>query len=221
MDNPNQFGSESRKELRKRKTMNRLLNTAIGIVVVLIGFFLFALLFQDDEPVADDEFEEEDADVGFEEEEEPDEEATEEDEEESSGPEEAPDDGQDVAEEENGDSESSEESEEGTETDENGEDNGESAPSAPEDGEYEPIGTEQEDFSHNFDSDSQNWNEMVMAMEYATGTSEEDWSHIAWIGNDGPDGAEGTFEHEDGTEYTVTMEWVDDEGWMPTNVEEN
>ena len=62
---------------------------------------------------------------------------------------------------------------------------------------------------------------MVMAMEYATGTSEEDWSHIEWIGNDGPGGAEGTFVHEDGTSYAVTMEWVDDEGWMPTNVEEN
>ncbi|AXF54555.1 DUF1510 family protein [Salicibibacter kimchii] len=100
-------------------------------------------------------------------------------------------------------------------------DNGESTPSTPEDGDYEPIGTEQEDFTDSFDSDSQNWDEMVMAMEYATGTTEEDWSDILWLGNDGPGGAEGTILHEDGTEYTVTMEWVDDEGWMPTNVEEN
>ncbi|QQK75694.1 YrrS family protein [Salicibibacter cibarius] len=221
MDNPNQLNSESRRELRKRKTKNRLMNAAIGVVVVLIGFFLFALLFQDDEPVADDEFEdgeEDDVDIGFEDEE-------------SSGPEEAPDDGQDVPEEEsdeseeNGESDENGESEEGTETDDdgedNGDDNGESAPSPPEDGEYEPIGTEQEEFTDSFERDSQNWDEMVMAMEYATDTSEEDWSHIEFLGNDGPGGAEGTFVHGDGTEYVVTMEWEDDEGWMPTNVEEN
>ncbi|SDI86130.1 YrrS family protein [Natribacillus halophilus] len=215
MDDPNQFRGESRRELRKRKTMNRLMNTAIGVVVVLIGFFLFALVFQDDdEPVADDEFEEDEPDVeedveeDVDEEEAPDEEATE--------PEESPDNGLD---DEDGEDGEDEDGGNDTETDEEGDNGDELSP--PEDGDFEPIGTEQEDFEPNFDSDSQNWSEMIAAIEYATGISEDEWSTLHWLGSgDGPDEAEGTIEH-DGTEYVVTMEWVDDEGWMPTNVEEN
>ncbi|MBB6448575.1 type IV secretory pathway VirB10-like protein [Geomicrobium halophilum] len=249
MDGPNpNFQMESRKDLRKRKTMNRVLNISIGVVVVLIAFFLYALLFGDDgEPVADEDAVEEDNveddeseqdEDGFEvdsdqeapaPEETPDIGGNEEDEEnegvnddqngtESEEGDEGINDGQNGTEPEEGDEE--EEGQEEEQEEEQEESTGLSPPqSPPEDGDFEPIGTEQENFVDNFDSDSQNWTEMVMAMEYATGVPEEDWSHIEWLGGDGPGGAEGTFQHEDGSEYTVTMEWVDGEGWMPTNVE--
>ncbi|GAJ99053.1 hypothetical protein [Geomicrobium sp. JCM 19055] len=54
MDEQNEFRS-SRNDLRKKRTMNRIMNVSIGVVVVLIGFFMYHLLFSSSDEVADEE----------------------------------------------------------------------------------------------------------------------------------------------------------------------
>ncbi|MBU9720654.1 MULTISPECIES: YrrS family protein [Bacillaceae] len=93
------------------------------------------------------------------------------------------------------------------------------------DGEWRPIGTEQEEpfelNSENLSRDHVNWQEMTLASMYATGISEDDitvWrfgnggdmkSVEAWVSD---------YENRD-TPYKVRLEWVTNEGWVPVSVE--
>ncbi|TVP85409.1 MAG: DUF1510 family protein [Alkalicoccus sp.] len=117
---------------------------------------------------------------------------------------------------ENNDNNGNNENNENNETNENNE--------APEDGEWEPIGTSQENFSLSFDRGGQNWNEMIEAISYATGLpSNEDELNVHRLENGGDQySAVGTVSASDGDRdrpYRVHLEWVEDEGWKPVSVE--
>src|SRR5690554_4306688 len=88
-------------------------------------------------------------------------------------------------------------------------------------GEWEPIGTVQEEpFTAVFEQDHVNWEEMRRAMQYATGLGDN--MTIWWLGNGGDhQSAEGyvsDYATRD-TPYKVRLEWVTNEGWMPVSVE--
>lgn len=90
-----------------------------------------------------------------------------------------------------------------------------------ENGNWEPIGTEQSGkHAATYDQNSVDWKEMVRAISYATGVSEEDMT-IMWLGNNGsPQDAKGTIKRKsDGKQYRVSITWVDGQGWKPTKVE--
>ncbi|WP_017728588.1 YrrS family protein [Halalkalibacterium ligniniphilum] len=84
---------------------------------------------------------------------------------------------------------------------------------------WQPIGTEQTgEFSHDFNRGSTNWNEMVRAIKYATGLGDD---MIIWrLENGGPTTAVGTVSapNQQQTPFQVTIEWVENEGWMPVDV---
>ncbi len=84
---------------------------------------------------------------------------------------------------------------------------------------WQPIGTSQTGEHTNVYS-GVDWDEMVSAIEYATGLSEDNMT-IKFLGNDGHNKSKGTVFSKDRTQiYRVSIEWVDGEGWKPTLVEE-
>lgn len=86
---------------------------------------------------------------------------------------------------------------------------------------WEPVGTEQSG-SHTatYDSSSKDWKEMIKAMSYATGISEDQMT-VLWLGNNGgPQDAKGTIRDKTtGERYRVEITWVDEKGWKPVKVE--
>ncbi|AVM24744.1 YrrS family protein [Bacillus pumilus] len=86
---------------------------------------------------------------------------------------------------------------------------------------WEPVGTEQSG-SHTatYDSNSKDWKEMIKAMSYATGISEDQLT-VLWLGNNGgPQDAKGTIRDKStGERYRVEITWVDEKGWKPVKVE--
>ncbi|KHF31317.1 hypothetical protein LR68_00266 [Anoxybacillus sp. BCO1] len=87
---------------------------------------------------------------------------------------------------------------------------------------WQPIGTTQsEPHVTQYDKNSVDWKEMLDAISYATGISSSDL--IVWfIGNGGsPNHAVATVSKKDKTEhYKVFIEWVTNEGWKPTKVQQ-
>lgn len=84
---------------------------------------------------------------------------------------------------------------------------------------WEPIGTSQTGEHTNVYS-GVDWDEMVSAIEYATGLPEDNMT-IKFLGNDGHNKSKGTVFSKDRTQiYRVSIEWVDGQGWKPTLVEE-
>lgn len=86
---------------------------------------------------------------------------------------------------------------------------------------WEPVGTEQSG-SHTatYDANSKDWKEMIKAMSYATGISENQMT-VIWLGNNGgPQDAKGTIRDKStGERYRVEITWVDEKGWKPVKVE--
>ncbi|NNU83075.1 DUF1510 family protein [Geobacillus sp. BMUD] len=85
---------------------------------------------------------------------------------------------------------------------------------------WQPIGTTQsEPHETVFKKDSVDWKEMLDAVSYATGIAPEEM--IVWfIGNNGPNKAVATISTKDQTaHYKVYIEWVTNEGWKPTKVQ--
>lgn len=84
---------------------------------------------------------------------------------------------------------------------------------------WQPIQTNQvEPNLINFNKDSDNWAEMVTAIESVV---EIDDMLIHWLGNNGEQQAVGTVSTRDHTEiYRVFIAWVANEGWQPTRVEQ-
>ncbi|TMW73939.1 YrrS family protein [Alteribacter natronophilus] len=232
------YGSPNRAEMRKKQRINRFLNIAIVLVVVSIfavgGMTLFG--GGGTTPTAGDEEQEENNTA----EEQANEEAPEEDETEddfgsdfdTGTNEEDADESEDsngtedegASSEETAADDSSEETN-GTEEDDTSDENG-SGSSAPEDGEWEPIGTEQNfsegEFHADYTRDSTNWNEMREAFAYAIDVNESDM--IMWRVENGGDaqsavGTVGLDEHSDNP-FRVRIEWVDNEGWQPVSVEQ-
>jgi hypothetical protein len=85
---------------------------------------------------------------------------------------------------------------------------------------WQPIGTTQsEPHVTQFKKDSVDWKEMLDAISYATGLSQSDM--IVWfIGNNGPNKAVATISTKDKAQrYKVYIEWVENQGWKPTKVQ--
>ncbi|AYC29699.1 YrrS family protein [Paenisporosarcina cavernae] len=114
-----------------------------------------------------------------------------------------------------------EESDDETPVNENSDDTSEETKTPPANGEFEPIGTSQTgEHVSSYDKNSVDWKEKVSALSYATGLAPNDM--IVWyIGNGGsPQKSVGTVSSNDKEKkYKVYLEWVDQEGWLPTKVE--
>jgi hypothetical protein len=85
---------------------------------------------------------------------------------------------------------------------------------------WQPIGTTQsEPHVTQFKEDSVDWKEMLDAVSYATGLPQSDM--IVWfIGNNGPNKAVATISTKDKAQrYKVYIEWVENQGWKPTKVQ--
>ncbi|WP_445612754.1 YrrS family protein [Geobacillus sp. YF-1] len=85
---------------------------------------------------------------------------------------------------------------------------------------WQPVGTTQsEPHETVFDENSVDWKEMLDAVSYATGIAPEEM--IVWfIGNNGPNKAVATISTKGQTaHYRVYIEWVTNEGWKPTKVQ--
>ncbi|WP_096201385.1 YrrS family protein [Bacillus sp. FJAT-45350] len=187
--------NSTRFEQRKKKRVNKILNISIGIVAVLILFFGSQLIFGTSSN--------EDAMTEVEEEETIEEEEVIEEE----NIEEA------VVEEEIPEIENNNEEEQIEEDEEE--------LLEPVDGEWQPIGTQQqqqEPFEADFTRDGQNWNEMKRALEYATGLGD---NIIIWRLENGGNlqSAVGTVSdyQNQSTPYQVRLEWTN-RGWQPVNV---
>lgn len=84
---------------------------------------------------------------------------------------------------------------------------------------WEPIGTVQQGEHYNV-YDGVDWDEMVSAISYATGLS-EDAMTIQFLGNNGHNKSVGTIYTKNKEQiYRVYIEWVDGKGWKPSKVEE-
>ncbi|GIO17110.1 hypothetical protein J18TS1_02100 [Oceanobacillus oncorhynchi subsp. incaldanensis] len=88
-------------------------------------------------------------------------------------------------------------------------------------GDWDPIGTEQEgDHNTDFSDGSADRVEIKRAVSKVTGLS-EDGMIEHWVGNNGPDKVIATVSNSSNSEnYRVFLDWVDGEGWQPTQVEE-
>lgn len=84
---------------------------------------------------------------------------------------------------------------------------------------WKPIGTVQQGEHYNV-YDGVDWDEMVDALSYATGIS-EDAMTIHFLGNNGHNKSVGTIYTKNKEQiYRVYIEWVDGQGWKPSKVEE-
>ncbi|MDT8861502.1 YrrS family protein [Alkalihalobacillus sp. MEB130] len=186
-------------EQRKKKRENRILNVAIAVVTILIivvavQIFLGATKSEEASTENDlvEEIEETNETEVIQDPVETNEEAREEEEPE-------------VREEED--------SEEETEMDE------EFVEAVPEE-DWSPVGTSQTgEFTPDFTKNGTNWNEMVRAIQQATGFSD---MTIFWLGNGGSATrarGEVSDRNNPSERYEVFIEWVDGQGWMP--VEKN
>ncbi|MCM3716953.1 YrrS family protein [Fictibacillus phosphorivorans] len=191
---------ESRLEKRKQ---NRFLNIAIGLVFLLIVVVAFNLFSGDDNKTAStSDSEQTESNQGTKEE--------------DSSIEMESDKGD-----QNSSSDESENQKEDTET------NTEETPpdsETPEgggpEGPWSPIGTSQtEPHQKSYDSQSQDWKEMVQALSYATNIPEDQMT-IFWLGNGGgPDLSKGTVQSKtEKVKYDVVLQWIPEKGWQPTSV---
>jgi cytoskeletal protein RodZ len=87
---------------------------------------------------------------------------------------------------------------------------------------WQPIGTVQsEPHVATYKKNSVDWQEMTRAISYATGLAESDM--IIWhLGNNGgPNKAVGTVTSKDQQQvYRVYIDWVENQGWKPVRVEQ-
>ncbi|GAF65859.1 hypothetical protein BTS2_2758 [Bacillus sp. TS-2] len=90
-----------------------------------------------------------------------------------------------------------------------------------EDGKWQPIGTRQSgEFHHDFNRDSVNWQEMEVALKYATGLEDI----IIWrLENGGASNrAVGVVSSltEQNEPYRITIEFIEGQGWLPVEKEQ-
>ncbi|MBB5173167.1 YrrS family protein [Texcoconibacillus texcoconensis] len=202
-----------RSDMRRKKKISNILNIAIIVVVIAILFLGYQLFFGGPSDQASIDDPEEETELIDEEESSDDERGDVSEEESETGG--INDDQNGVEEEINGSEEEAVESEDEDET---------SPDSDHSEGEWEPIGTEQEvddEFRASYDMDSLNWAEMVEAIVYATGLDEDEMT-IWHLGNGGdPQSAKGIVGRSENanTPYEVRLEWVTNEGWMPVSIE--
>ncbi|MET3727687.1 cytoskeletal protein RodZ [Fictibacillus halophilus] len=198
---------ESRLEKRKQ---NRFLNIAIGLVVLLIVVVAFNLFSGDDDQTASTNKSSS-------------EQTTENDDSNNSSIEMETDDSKSKSDDEDSKSEDKS-AEEKEKTDEEVTEEEKTESETPEgggpEGPWQPIGTSQtEPHTKTYDDGSQDWNEMVQALSYATSIPQDQMT-IFWLGNGGgPDLSKGTVQSKaDGKKYDVMLQWIPEKGWQPTSV---
>ncbi|UFT97859.1 DUF1510 family protein [Radiobacillus kanasensis] len=88
-------------------------------------------------------------------------------------------------------------------------------------GDWEPIGTQQEgEHVITFEQGTQDWKEMMDAVSLATGLNRNDMIQW-WVSRAGDQSIEATVSNPSETEiYRVSVNWVDQQGWQPTLVEQ-
>jgi hypothetical protein len=197
----------------KQRKVNRILNTLIGIVFLLILFFGWQMLFSNDktskETASTVNEQKEDA-IENEQKDSEEEVEVEFTDTQESGINET----EDVTEEDNG----QEQSEEVIETEGDASSNVMREIVNPS---WQPIGTTQsEPHVTTYDENSVDWKEMLDAISYATRLPQSEM--IVWfIGNNGPNKAVATISTKDQKEhYKVYIEWVEQQGWKPTKVQQ-
>lgn len=205
----------------KRRKANVVLNTLIGIVVLLIVVIGSSLMLGgNDSKQTSKETNEETGSNQIENKEEKDKE------EQSSSKDDAESE-QDSSNETDATKEDAENAEEPSEEEEQGEeivtegDPNSNVEEIVENPSWEPVGTSQaEPHVAKYDKSSQDWAEMTKAMSSATGLSESDMT-IWFLGNNGsPNDAVGTISSKDKSQnYRVQITWVENEGWKPVKVE--
>ncbi|ANU12861.1 DUF1510 family protein [Planococcus halocryophilus] len=86
---------------------------------------------------------------------------------------------------------------------------------------WEPIGTDQKgEHVSVYQKDSQDWNEKVKAVSYATGLDANDMYVMMIKNGGGPQKSVATVQSKDESEkYRVHLEWVDGEGWKPVKMD--
>ncbi|WP_026689130.1 YrrS family protein [Alteribacter aurantiacus] len=239
------YGGPNRAEMKKKQRINRLLNVAIGVVVISIFVVAGMTIFGGGSAPATTEEEQEQTEnedngnanenINIESEEDADSdeanqdgEAREEDEESDSEFDSA--DSSDLSEtDSNEESEEATEEEDATSEDEEGteEEDGSEESGAADEGDWRPVGTSQsEPFAlsgDSFDRSSTNWSEMMQAVQQATGLNESRDDVTLWhIGNGGnAQSAVATISErpENNTPFQVRIEWVENEGWKPVSVD--
>ncbi|MBP2240511.1 cytoskeletal protein RodZ [Cytobacillus eiseniae] len=86
---------------------------------------------------------------------------------------------------------------------------------------WAPIGTSQTGEHYAvYDKESTDWAEMLQAMSYATGVDQNNMN-VWFLGNNGFNKSVGTITTKDQKQvYRVYIDWIDGQGWKPTKVEE-
>ncbi|KMK75752.1 YrrS family protein [Alkalihalobacillus pseudalcaliphilus] len=199
---------ESRRDSRKKQRLNRLLNIAIIIVIALIGVFAYQIFKPSNEMTTEEDSQEQLENEQLDGENV----ATEDDDADNGGTEEGLPEEEGKIEEDENQQEPDENENEKEEDAREEEDDLEPV----EDGEWQPIGTEQSGaYSHDFNEGSLNWQEKVRALSYATGIPQDEMT-VWWLGNGGsPHRVNGVVAGPDGQKYEVLMEFIEGEGWLP------
>lgn len=88
---------------------------------------------------------------------------------------------------------------------------------------WKPVGTTQSgEHTPDYNSSSADWQEMLSAISYATGIDQSKMT-VYWLGRDKStqNASIGTVQSKDTKQkYRVYIKWVDGQGWVPTKVEE-
>lgn len=204
----------------KRKKVNRFLNIAIVLVIVLIVFFGGKLIFGDknvDESASPNQTNQPTDNNGKA--------ASDDSDDKTKNTEETKQDNQKNEETKQDSTEEEKEGQNETESDENavvteGDPESNIAKTTENSG-WKPIGTEQaEPHTTNFQPDSADRNEIEMATSYATGIDRADMV-VWWLGRNGGNSITSTVSSKTTKQVLkVYLDWVPNEGWKPTKIEE-
>lgn len=203
----------------KRRKINRILNTLIGVVVILIIIFGGKLLFgsgNSTETAAPQVSNNTDVAAVDEKEDKKETDQSTDASEESTEPDEDNEKTEETA--TNNEQVEPESNEEATVTDGDPESNIIRTIQNPA---WKPIGTNQiEPQTNVYDKGTENRNEIEIAASYATGLDIANLT-VWWLTNNGPDKTKVTIASKDGSQnYKVYMDWVSEQGWKPVLVEE-
>ncbi|MCP3742596.1 DUF1510 family protein [Rossellomorea sp. BNER] len=86
---------------------------------------------------------------------------------------------------------------------------------------WKPVGTKQSgEHTSLYEEGTQDWNEKVKALSYATGIPEDNMTVWYIAGNGSPDKSIGTVTTKGGSQaYRVYLQWIDGQGWKPTKLQ--
>jgi cytoskeletal protein RodZ len=87
---------------------------------------------------------------------------------------------------------------------------------------WKPVGTTQSgEHVSSYDESTQDWKEKIQAISYATGLTEDQMTLWYMENGGGPDKAIGTVTSKDQSQiYRVYLQWEDGRGWKPSRVDQ-